>query len=361
MDSGNAYIYTGSKNTPAEQVNLSTGAITYLVTDALGSIRGTVNGSGTVTGTASYDAWGNPETPGGLSAVTPFGFAGGYTDPDGLVYLIGRYYDPQTGQFTSLDPDVDQSMAPYAYTGGDPVDQTDPTGLSSFAPCDNNISPSCNFWDAANYTYGRIIHFHREQAFADVRNYMHEYEHATGPGTAAKDLYHALITFAGQVKTCGEWDLKRYLKPSSCSPSSGSGNALNNASSMGTKEKYEAAWWSRVDPTHQIGLQVWGNVLFSWLGMDAGIGAPLLQGGPELLSLLGQKSFAYEANHVERQMGIDYFNQYGGTVNPWYMGILVMQESGEITGDCALMPYPMPKSGNTPNYCLNHPEMGSIW
>jgi RHS repeat-associated protein len=29
----------------------------------------------------------------------PLGYAGAYTDPDGLLYLVNRYYDPQTGQF----------------------------------------------------------------------------------------------------------------------------------------------------------------------------------------------------------------------------------------------------------------------
>jgi YD repeat-containing protein len=95
MDSSDAYIYAGG-STPAEQVSLSNGAVTYLVADSLGSVRGTVNSTGALTATTSYDAWGNPETPGGLSASTPFGYAGGYTDPDGLVYLINRYYDPGT-------------------------------------------------------------------------------------------------------------------------------------------------------------------------------------------------------------------------------------------------------------------------
>ncbi len=128
MDSANAYVYTNGVS-PAEQVNLATGTVTYLVTDLVGSVRGTVSSSGALTGTASYDAWGNPATSGGLTASTPFGFAGSYTDPTGLSYLINRYYDPATGQFTSLDPLVDQTLQPYAYTAGDPVSQTDPTGL----------------------------------------------------------------------------------------------------------------------------------------------------------------------------------------------------------------------------------------
>ena len=77
----------------------------------------------------SYDAWGNPETSGGLTSSTPFGFAGGYTDPTGLIYLIGRYYDPATGQFLSVDPLVAETGQPYAYAGSDPVNESDPNGL----------------------------------------------------------------------------------------------------------------------------------------------------------------------------------------------------------------------------------------
>jgi uncharacterized protein RhaS with RHS repeats len=40
-----------------------------------------------------------------------------------------RYYDPATGQFLSVDPLVDETGTPYAYAGGDPVKQTDPSGL----------------------------------------------------------------------------------------------------------------------------------------------------------------------------------------------------------------------------------------
>jgi RHS repeat-associated protein len=131
MDSASAYIYEGPAGiTPAEQVNLATGAVTYLVTDSLGSVRGAVSSSGALTATTSYDAWGNPETTGGLSASTPFGYAGGYTDPDGLTYLLARYYDPATGQFLSADPDVTQTQEPYAYAGGNPITNSDPTGTN---------------------------------------------------------------------------------------------------------------------------------------------------------------------------------------------------------------------------------------
>jgi RHS repeat-associated protein len=129
MDSDNAYVYATS-GTPIEQVDLSTGAISYLMSDSLGSVRGIVDGSdGTLTASTDYDAWGNPETSGGLTAYTPFGYAGDYVDLSGLVYLVNRYYEPATGQFTSSDPLVNVSGQPYVYVADDPVAGSDPLGL----------------------------------------------------------------------------------------------------------------------------------------------------------------------------------------------------------------------------------------
>jgi RHS repeat-associated protein len=130
MDSDNAYLY-GPNGTPFEQVDLTSGTVKYLISDALGSVRGVVSSSGTLSSSTTYDTWGNPETSGGLTVDTPFGFAGGYTDPTGLLYLINRYYDPATGQFLSVDPRVDVTEEPYAYTGDDPVNGVDPLGLDS--------------------------------------------------------------------------------------------------------------------------------------------------------------------------------------------------------------------------------------
>jgi RHS repeat-associated protein len=72
---------------------------------------------------------GNPETSGGLSSYTPFGYAGGYTDPSGIDYFINRYYDPQTGQFLSTDVLGDLTGTSYVYGGDDPANDSDLSGL----------------------------------------------------------------------------------------------------------------------------------------------------------------------------------------------------------------------------------------
>jgi len=155
MDSANAYVYANSI-APFEQVNLTTGKTTYLITDATGSVRAVMSEEGKIEAIANYDAYGNPSTPGGLGPYTAFGFAGSYQDQTGLIYMINRYYDPSTGQFISVDPLVAATGQPYAYTGGDQINGMDPngdftcTGFLSFLPCgtftdvQNGISGAAN-------------------------------------------------------------------------------------------------------------------------------------------------------------------------------------------------------------------------
>ncbi|MCL4449088.1 MAG: RHS repeat-associated core domain-containing protein [Actinobacteria bacterium] len=122
---------------------------TYLYSDPEG-VRFTFNSSGNLTGEATYNAYGNV-TSGGVSSITPFSYAGGYTDPTGLIYLIHRYYDSVTGQFTSVDPLVAISGQPYVYAGGDPVNGSDPSGLWGWNP----ISDVTQAW---NDTGGKVAH-----------------------------------------------------------------------------------------------------------------------------------------------------------------------------------------------------------
>ncbi len=55
----------------------------------------------------------------------------------GFQYLRARYYDPATGQFLSRDPITALTQEPYGYTGGNPVNNTDPIGLCSINPFSN--------------------------------------------------------------------------------------------------------------------------------------------------------------------------------------------------------------------------------
>ena len=126
-DSTNDYIY-GPNGKVVEQINTATGATSYLHQDRLGSTRLLTDGAGTVVGTASYDPYGVPIAATG-TATSPFGYAGEYTDPSGLIYLRARYYDPATAQFLTVLPALAATHQPYLYAGGDPINVVDPSGL----------------------------------------------------------------------------------------------------------------------------------------------------------------------------------------------------------------------------------------
>ena len=125
-DAANAYIY-GPGGRPIEQID-HTETPSYYFHDAIGSTRALLASSGTVTASWTYNAYGSLKKATG-AATTPFGFTGGYTDPTtGLIYLIHRNYDPQTGQFLVVDPALSETNAPYSYADGDPINESDLTG-----------------------------------------------------------------------------------------------------------------------------------------------------------------------------------------------------------------------------------------
>jgi RHS repeat-associated protein len=87
--------------------------------------------NGNVAQRLDYDAWGNVlanSAPG----FQPFGFAGGLYDVEtGLVYFGARDYDPTVGRWGAKDPIrfAGKQANLYVYSGDDPVNRVDPTGL----------------------------------------------------------------------------------------------------------------------------------------------------------------------------------------------------------------------------------------
>ena len=129
-DGAHSYVY-GPSSAPIEQVDAS-GAVQFLRGDLLGSTRVITDAAGDAVGSASYDAFGSPESQTGVASA--FGYTGNWTDPDtGLVYLRARDYDPTTGQFLVVDPAVSSTGQPYAYAGNNPLLLSDPLGLDAGA------------------------------------------------------------------------------------------------------------------------------------------------------------------------------------------------------------------------------------
>jgi RHS repeat-associated protein len=100
------------------------GEVRYLLGDGLGSVRQGVDENAELVAYNEFDPYGNPVEGGG----EPYGFTGEWWEDDvSLLHLRTRWYQPQDGIFLSRDPV--ESEPPYQYVRGNPINDTDPSGL----------------------------------------------------------------------------------------------------------------------------------------------------------------------------------------------------------------------------------------
>jgi RHS repeat-associated protein len=119
------------------------GTLRYLYTNQQGSVIATADSSGNRGDIYAYGPYGEPKDqygftywPGigtGSTSVSRFGYTGQVFLADArLYYYKARVYDPQIGRFLQTDPiGSADNLNLYAYVGGDPVNNTDPTGLET--------------------------------------------------------------------------------------------------------------------------------------------------------------------------------------------------------------------------------------
>ncbi len=116
----------------AQEAIASGNTTSYPLTDALGSVRGVTDSTGTLTGSTDYDAFGAVRSQTGTSLA--LGYTGQLTDPStGFIDLRARQLDPTLGRFLSAD--TVQPNAPgsqgynlYAYVANNPTTWTDSSG-----------------------------------------------------------------------------------------------------------------------------------------------------------------------------------------------------------------------------------------
>ncbi|MER7236360.1 RHS repeat-associated core domain-containing protein [Streptomyces olivaceus] len=127
-------VDTGFIREPAGTLNSMTtgGKSYYYLTDATGNVLGLADATGKRTHTYAYGPTGLPRTTPTETVPQPYRYAGVYADPTGLYKMGHRYYDPTIGRFTQPDPSGQETNL-YLYANGDPVNNTDPSGLFSFS------------------------------------------------------------------------------------------------------------------------------------------------------------------------------------------------------------------------------------
>lgn len=116
----------------AQQSNTVT-TVTYVYTDAQGSVLAEADAQGNITARYTYRPYGTQQT--GPTNDGP-GYTGHVHDPaTGLVYMRQRYYNPATGRFISPDPISPTpenvfNIGRYTYANDNPYKFTDPDGRS---------------------------------------------------------------------------------------------------------------------------------------------------------------------------------------------------------------------------------------
>ncbi|MFC1533671.1 RHS repeat-associated core domain-containing protein [Thermodesulfobacteriota bacterium] len=145
------YLYRGSSRLAL--IDVSIGEMYYFGNDRLGTPQVLTDSTNTVVWEGYYKPFGEAEVNPNSSVVNNFRFSGQYFDSEtGLHYNYHRYYDPKTGRYLKADPiGIKGGTNPYLYTGNNPINKTDPMGLSDCSKCDDC---PCGSWSGTGHTYG---------------------------------------------------------------------------------------------------------------------------------------------------------------------------------------------------------------
>ena len=136
-------------------------------THAAERTEGHTDGNGNITDRIEYSLYGLTTSRVGATD-TPFLFAGRFgatTDPNGLICMRARYYNPYLCRFLNADPaGFSGGLDLYAYADGNPVSFSDPSGLcvglgpgySSSGGWISFATPA-NTWPAASLAGGNFF------------------------------------------------------------------------------------------------------------------------------------------------------------------------------------------------------------
>ena len=133
-----SFVYAGEH--PLMRIDASGNAVYYLE-DAMGSVLGLVDDTGSEVARFEYDSFGIERSASGSQATLPsslqgdFRYHGQWQEAStGLYFVRARNYDPATGRFTSRDPfegvfEEPESFHPYTWVANNPRVYRDPLGL----------------------------------------------------------------------------------------------------------------------------------------------------------------------------------------------------------------------------------------
>jgi RHS repeat-associated protein/uncharacterized repeat protein (TIGR01451 family) len=237
----------------------------YYVHDGLGSVRQLVDTTGQIEANYGYDPFGVPLAGDGVP--NPWQFTGEAWDAEvELLYLRARYYQPETGRFITKDPWRGHVQQPptlnrYVYVTNNPVNLVDPGGRNGEDPLDFLRDPP-----VVTYIHDQMI----QNAQGPIVRVLAEWNRSWYPGMDPnRGKTQAYGLFAYMVWPGHEWDPKggiyRYTR----------------------------------DYSHKIGdywyyYDIWGNIMFGYLGTAAGFHELELLNGAGLVQIFSDIVYAVE-------------------------------------------------------------------
>ena len=214
----------------------------YYVHDGLGSARQLLDSTGDVETNYAYDPFGVPVVGGDVS--NPYRFTGEAWDAEvELLYLRARYYQSEVGRFITRDPWAGEGQAPatlnrYVYVTANPVNLVDPSGSRP-----EDFLPSWEDPPVVTYIQREMVNNARGPIVAAIR----AWNEAWFPGTNLnRGKTSAYGLFAYMVWPGHEWDPKDYIR---------------STLYKGISQKIRDQWYF---------YDIWGNIMFGYLGSAAG-------------------------------------------------------------------------------------------
>jgi cell wall-associated NlpC family hydrolase len=133
------------------------------------------------------------------------------------VYVVNRYFEVQSGQFLSVDPELQQTNSPYDYASNNPIGSTDSLGLSS----SSGATESFSSFASLAIKYARILMNQDAPYYFGGKNTLpfgpkssREYD-CSGNGTSSGGHFGTVQEVSGPLAWCtsARWKVDRPSRP----------------------------------------------------------------------------------------------------------------------------------------------------
>jgi len=169
------------------------GLVHELSSDALGSPRVITQGAtGAIEGLQTFGPYGEYLYGYGTGYLPLTGYTGHIqTEPNGLIYMRGRFYSPAWHVFLNSDQGADGGQwSQYAYAGGNPFINVDPTGMWSLRSLWGDLTHGI-------HQFGHAMRVNAHTLAWDWNNGLRTWSESVGTAVACYYAWPMLVAWGG--------------------------------------------------------------------------------------------------------------------------------------------------------------------